>query len=113
MIRKADIPDLDALVAGNLAMAQETEQLRLDPAVLAPGVAAILEGRAPGCYYVFEEEGAVLAQLMITYEWSDWRNRFVWWIQSVYVQPAHRRRGLYRQLYAHVRAEARAAGAAG
>ena len=113
MIRRARIEDAAALVAGNLAMARETEQLQLDPAVLRAGVAAILEERAPGRYYVFEEEGRVLAQLMITYEWSDWRNRVVWWIQSVYVDPAHRQRGLYRQLYAVVREEARAAGAAG
>ena len=100
-------------MAGNLAMAQETERLQLDPEVLHAGVAAVLDGRVPGRYYVFEEGGRVLAQLMITFEWSDWRNCLVWWIQSVYVDPAHRRRGLYRQLYAVVREEARAAGAAG
>jgi ribosomal protein S18 acetylase RimI-like enzyme len=113
MIREARHEDLDALVAGNHAMALETERLRLDPAVLRAGVTAVLEGRAPGRYYVFEADGRVLAQLMITFEWSDWRDRVVWWIQSVYVDPEHRRRGLYGQLYAAVREEARAAGAAG
>jgi len=113
MIRQAEHTDLEALVAGNLAMAQETEHLQLDPEVLRAGVAAVLDERVPGRYYVFEEAGRVLAQLMITFEWSDWRNCLVWWIQSVYVDPAHRQRGLYRQLYAVVREEARAAGAAG
>lgn len=113
MIRQARIEDADVLVAGNLAMAQETESVRLDPAVLRAGVLAVLTERAPGRYYVYEEAGHILAQLMITYEWSDWRNRVVWWIQSVYVDPAHRRRGLYRQLYRAVHEEARTAGAAG
>lgn len=113
MIRKARIEDLDVLVAANAAMALETERVRLDPTVLRNGVRAVLEARAPGTYWVLEDGGRVQAQLLITYEWSDWRNRTVWWIQSVYVDPAHRRRGLYGHLYRWVEAEARAAGAGG
>ena len=75
MIRRARQDDLEALVAGNLAMAHETERVRLDPEVLGAGVAALLEGRAPGAYWVAEEDGRVRGQLLITYEWSDWRNR--------------------------------------
>ena len=105
--------DLDALVAGNMAMALETEGLRLDATVLRAGVRAVLAGEAPGFYRVIEDDGRVVAQLMITFEWSDWRARMVWWIQSVYVWPSHRRRGLYRLLYSAVVAEARREGVAG
>lgn len=113
MIRIADLKDLDRLIEGNLALAQETEDLALDPKVLQTGVEAVLTGAEPGRYYVVEMEGEVVGQLMITFEWSDWRNRTVWWIQSVYVWPTHRGRGIYRQLYTHARDAAQAAGAAG
>jgi len=113
MIRKARSEDLEALVAGNRAMAWETERVKLDSNVLRRGIAAVLDERVPGTYWVEEEDGQVVAQLLITYEWSDWRDRMVWWIQSVYVDPGHRRRGLYARLYRHVEAEARAAGAGG
>lgn len=113
MIRKAGIGDLASLVAGNQAMARETEGVRLDPEVLRDGVRAVLEDPARGTYWVYEEDGRVLAQLLITTEWSDWRNRLVWWVQSVYVDPDHRRRGLYRRLYAAVRDAARKANAGG
>jgi len=112
-IREATFQDLDALVEGNAAMAVETEGLQLDRAVLRAGVAALLEGRAPGTYRVCEIEGRVVGQILVTYEWSDWRNRTVWWIQSVYVQPEFRGRGVYRRLYAAVVESAQAAGAAG
>jgi GNAT superfamily N-acetyltransferase len=105
--------DLEVLVAGNLAMAYETERVRLDPAVLRAGVRAVLERRARGAYWVLEEDERVIAQLLVTFEWSDWRDCEVWWIQSVYVEPEHRRRGLFRQLYGAVRAAAQAAGAGG
>lgn len=113
LIRPARLADLDVLVAGNAAMAVETEQLRLDPETLSAGVAAVLEGRAPGQYWIAEHEGRVVGQLLITYEWSDWRNRPVWWIQSVHVDAGARRLGVFRALYAHARHEAVAAGAGG
>ena len=113
MIRRAVIADLPTLVAFNQAMARETEGISLDPAVLTAGVGVVLEGKRPGHYWVHEEGGEILAQLMITFEWSDWRNRDVWWIQSVFVAEKARRRGLYRSLYAHVVAEAKKAGAGG
>lgn len=112
-IRPAVDADLDVLVAGNAAMALDTEQLRLDTTVLRRGVRAVLSGEAPGRYWVAERDGRVVGQLLITYEWSDWRNRQVWWIQSVHVDPDARRLGVFRALYAHVRAEAQAAGAGG
>ena len=105
--------DLPALVAANLAMAAETEDLALDEAVLTEGVRAVLSGERLGAYFVIDgEHGEVAAQLMITYEWSDWRNADIWWIQSVYVTPDHRGRGLYRTLYHEVLERARLEGAA-
>lgn len=112
-IRAARPSDLEALVAGNAAMALETEGLTLDLPTLRAGVQAVLDGRVPGQFWVAEHEGRVVGQLLITYEWSDWRNRPVWWIQSVHVADDARRLGVFRALYAHARAEALAAGAGG
>jgi ribosomal protein S18 acetylase RimI-like enzyme len=112
-IRRADRGDLEALVAGNLALARDTEDLHLDAGTLGRGILALLDGRAPGRYFVAERDGAVVGQLLITYEWSDWRDRMVWWIQSVHVVPEARRHGVFRALYAFVRREAEAEGAGG
>lgn len=112
-IRPATLIDLDAIVAGNLALAEESENLRLDRETLRAGVRELLDGRAPGRYWVAESDGIVVGQLLVTFEWSDWRNRMVWWIQSVYVAPAARRRGVFRALYDHARSEARLHGAGG
>ena len=90
-VRVATRDDLQALVNGNIALARETEEFQLDPETVRAGVNAILEGRAPGRYYVLEDGGAVVAQLLVTYEWSDWRNCPVWWIASVYVAQERRR----------------------
>jgi GNAT superfamily N-acetyltransferase len=112
-VRPAGIADLDALVAGNVALAEETEQVRLDVVTLRQGIQALLDGSAPGRYWVAELDGRVVGQLLVTYEWSDWRNRMVWWIQSVYVVPDARARGLFRSLYETARREAQAAEAGG
>jgi GNAT superfamily N-acetyltransferase len=112
-IRPATLDDLDAIVAGNLALAEESENLRLDRETLRAGVRALLEGRAPGRYWVADSEGVIVGQVLITFEWSDWRNRMVWWIQSVYVAPAARRSGIFRALYDHARNEAHREGAGG
>jgi GNAT superfamily N-acetyltransferase len=112
-IRAARAEDLEALVAGNMALAEETEPVRLDMQTLRQGILALLESRAPGRYWVAELEGRVVGQLLVTFEWSDWRNRMVWWIQSVYVAPDARGRGVLRTLYDVARREALAAGAGG
>lgn len=116
-IRVATLHDLDALVHGNVAMARETEDLELDETTLQAGVRAVLEGRVAGRYVVLEETGTdgptVAAQLLVTTEWSDWRNRPVWWIASVYVPPTRRRQGLFGQLYRAVVDMARVEGAGG
>ncbi len=114
-IRPGTLADLDAIASHNLAMAAETEGLALSPDTVRRGVEAVLAARVDGFYRVAQdtEGGPVVAQLMITREWSDWRNAFVWWIQSVYVLPEARGRGWFRALYEHVQGEAVAAGAAG
>ncbi|HEX8255271.1 MAG TPA: GNAT family N-acetyltransferase [Thermoanaerobaculia bacterium] len=101
--REATPDDAAAIVEFQLAMARETEELDLDRAVLSRGVAAVFADRSLGRYFVADEEGDVVASLMITYEWSDWRAGTVWWIQSVYVVPSFRRRGVYAGLYDHVK----------
>lgn len=100
---------------GNVAMAAETEALALDPERVLRGVEAVLRDPGKGFYLVAydAESGAVAGQLMVTYEWSDWRDGMQWWIQSVHVVPAWRRRGVYRALHEAVVARARAAGAVG
>jgi ribosomal protein S18 acetylase RimI-like enzyme len=110
VIRLARPGDEAALVAFNRAMALETEGLELDPEVLGRGVRRLLASPELGFYVVVELDGAVGAGLMVTTEWSDWRDATFWWIQSVYVRPELRRWGLYRRLYAFVRERAREAG---
>jgi ribosomal protein S18 acetylase RimI-like enzyme len=70
--------------------------------VLTAGVEAGLADPGKACYFVAEDGGTVVGQLMVTYEWSDWRNGWIWWVQSVYVRPDYRRRGVFRALYRHV-----------
>lgn len=107
-IRDAREDDRELLVGFATAMARETEAKDLDPSVLGPGVAALLADPQKGRVFVLEEDGAAVATLMLTVEWSDWRNGWFWWIQSVYVTPASRGRGHYRRLHEHVRALAAA-----
>lgn len=100
--RNAQLDDTSILVEFNRAMAFETESKVLDPTVLSQGVAALLENPDLGFYVVAEYDSAVVGALMVTTEWSDWRNGVFWWIQSVYVQPEFRRQGVYRRLYRFV-----------
>lgn len=112
-VRPATPDDLEPIVEANLALALETEGLTLDEAALRGGVRALLEARVPGQYWMAEADGVPCGQLLVTFEWSDWRNRMIWWIQSVYVSPGARRHGVFRALYEQVRREALAAGACG
>lgn len=102
-MRVSKVTDLSTLVEFNQMMAFETEQKKLDEAILTKGVAALLEDKSKGFYLVAEQEGKVVASLMVTTEWSDWRNSTFWWIQSVYVVPEARRQGLYSALYNQVK----------
>src|SRR5688500_10870864 len=108
-IRPARLEDAPVLVEFNHRLAAETEGIALDIPTLQKGVRAIFADPAKGQYFVAETDGRVVGQLMITHEWSDWRNGAIWWIQSAYVHPDYRRRGIFRALYRHVEAAARAA----
>lgn len=102
-IRRASGEDAQALIEFSCAMALETEKKELLPEVIGAGVNSLLREPGAGFYVVAEADGQVIGALMLTKEWSDWRNGSFWWIQSVYVRPEHRRRGVYTRLYRHVR----------
>jgi GNAT superfamily N-acetyltransferase len=100
--REGTPSDVPAIVDFQVAMARETEELDLDREVCTRGVQAVFDDPSRGRYFLAESDGVVIASLMITYEWSDWRNGNVWWIQSVYVRPEFRGQRVYAGLYEHV-----------
>jgi len=112
-VREARLSDAVHIAANNMAMARETEAVILDRRLALKGVRSALRDRSRARYFVIEEGGVVAAQLMITREWSDWRNGDFWWIQSVYVLPAFRGRGLFGALFRNVKARAKREGACG
>ena len=109
-IRVASSTDAEALIEFNQAMALETEGKHLDPDILGRGVAAVFTDDQKGFYVVAEEGGQIIGALMVTYEWSDWRNGWFWWIQSVYVIPEFRGNRVYSQLYEFAKRQAGSAG---
>nr|WP_284395309.1 GNAT family N-acetyltransferase [Dyella lipolytica] len=112
-IRHTERSDIAALVEWNAAMAWETEQKRLDTQVLMRGVTAVFDEPRRGFYLMAERDGQAVGCLLVTFEWSDWRNGDFWWIQSVYVVPEARRGGVFRALHAEVARRASDAGAVG
>lgn len=106
-LRRATLEDASNIAEFNIAMARETEDLELKPGEINAGVNAMIDHPERGFYLVIEHiennRPRVIASLMVTTEWSDWRNANFWWIQSVYVLPEWRRKGLYRQLYEEVK----------
>ena len=109
-IRRGKLADAETIAGYNAALAAETERLELDRDRLLLGVRAVLEDPAKGFYTVAETADTVVGQMMITFEWSDWRNGTFWWIQSVYVHPEYRRRGIFSRLHRQVLDEARKLG---
>ncbi|HBR56307.1 MAG TPA: GNAT family N-acetyltransferase [Blastocatellia bacterium] len=105
-IRIAEKSDSPALIEFNQAMALETEGKTLNPEVIRRGVESVFDDAAKGFYVVAEAEGEIIGGLMITYEWSDWRNAWFWWIQSVYILPAARGQRIYSKLYDFVKQRA-------
>lgn len=103
IIRKATINDQAAIAAFQVAMALETEQLHLDKPTVDKGVNAVFADPSKGIYFVAENETEIIGSLMITFEWSDWRNGNVWWIQSVYIKPQSRRKGIFKLMYLFVK----------
>ena len=109
-IRPATLADLETLVSFNVAMAQETEDKGLSVDTLRRGIHTLLGSDALGFYLVAESNGQPVGQLMVTTEWSDWRNAHFWWLQSLYVRPEYRRQGVFRRLYECVERQARESG---
>jgi GNAT superfamily N-acetyltransferase len=102
IIREAQNTDLNILVDNNLSLALETESLKLNRDILYEGIKQALK-REECHYFVAVIAGKLVGQVMITYEWSDWRNGILWWMQSVYVQPDYRKQGVFRTLFLHVK----------
>jgi ribosomal protein S18 acetylase RimI-like enzyme len=103
LVRKAKSEDLNSILEFQIAMAKETEGIDLERSTVKKGATAVLENSAKGNYYVAEKNGQVIGSLLTTFEWSDWRNGTVLWIQSVYVIPEFRRKGVYSKLYEHIK----------
>lgn len=102
-IRKAKIENLETIVKFNYNLAKETEDKELDLEILTKGVRAILNDSTKGQYYVYVIDNKVVGQIMHTYEWSDWRNGMLLWVQSVYVDAEYRRKGVYKELYNYIK----------
>ena len=105
-IRRATSADVEMIVKYNAALAWESEAKVLDETVLRAGVLAVLEDPVKGFYVMAERESEIVGMTAITYEWSDWRNGWYWWIQSVYVREDARRQGVFTAIYQHLEAEA-------
>lgn len=103
LIRKASTSEWAIIADFQQQMAMETENITLNPDVLKKGIQEVFKDPTKGGYFVAEMENRIVGSLMITFEWSDWRNKQIYWIQSVYVVPEFRRRGIYRSLYEHIK----------
>jgi GNAT superfamily N-acetyltransferase len=110
LIRLAKKKDASALVEFNQAMALETEGKMLVDEKITNGVRAVFSDEKKGFYVVAEDDGKIVGGLMLTFEWSDWRNAWFWWIQSVYILPDYRGKRIYSQLYEFVKSEAKERG---
>ncbi|HIH29229.1 MAG TPA: GNAT family N-acetyltransferase [Thermoplasmata archaeon] len=102
-IRRAHDRDAEVITAQNIALAKESEGIILNNQTTLAGVTALLVDTTKGFYLVAEENNTVIGQLMITFEWSDWRNRSLWWVQSVYVQEPWRKQGVFTELLDHAK----------
>jgi len=102
-IRKATREDAETIIYFQINMAWETEAMKLVPEIVTKGVQSVFEDPSRGQYYIAEDKGRRIASLLITYEWSDWRNCNVWWLQSVYVVPEFRRKGVFKKMYSYIR----------
>ncbi len=111
-VREARPQDAPVIATFVVAMARDSEGVALDEETVRAGVRAAIADRAKGVYYVAEAEGALVGQSLVTTEWSDWNCCEYWWLQSVYVVPAWRRRGVFAAIYRHILSRARDAGSA-
>jgi len=102
-IRKAETTDAKSIIGFQLKMAKETENIDLDIKILTKGVSTAFKDHSKGIYYIAQDQGKVVASLFTTYEWSDWRNGLILWIQSVYVLPEFRQKGFFNKMYQHLK----------
>lgn len=102
LIRRSTPADIPVLVDFQLLLAAETENMKLDKEVVTRGVQALFEDTSKGLYYVAEYRSELIGCCLITYEWSDWRNGMIWWLQSVYVKTAYRKRGVFRSMHRYL-----------
>ena len=110
MVRNAESTDWATIAEFNRALAAETEDKALDWDTISAGVRKVLDDAGKGRYFIAEVEGRIVGATMITYEWSDWRDGWIWWIQSVYVHPDYRGHGVFSRLYRHIETTAAATG---
>jgi len=107
LIRDATLKDARTIARNNVLLAKESECVVLSPRTALAGVRAVLSDDKKGFYILAESDGAIVGQLMVTFEWSDWRNRPIWWVQSVYVVPDWRKKGVFTKLFEEVKGRAR------
>ena len=101
-VRQAHREDAGKILDFQLLLAQETENRALDKLIVTKGIKEVFDDPAKGKYYVAEISGKIVGCLLITYEWSEWRNGNIWWLQSVYVDAFHRRTGVFKRMYEHI-----------
>jgi ribosomal protein S18 acetylase RimI-like enzyme len=101
-IRQAQEKDTDTIAGFQLRLAQETEDIKLELTIVLRGVKALLDDPSKGSYYVAEKDGTVAGCFLITFEWSEWRNGTVWWLQSVFVDKKFRNQGVFKKMYEYV-----------
>ena len=106
-IRYANCNDAEKITSNNVFLARESEKLTIEYKTVFAGVKALLSDQTKGFYLVAEEDNNIIGQMMITFEWSDWYNKNVWWLQSVYVDESWRRKGVFRQLFEAIKKTAR------
>lgn len=99
--------DADAIAAQNISLARESEDISLQPRTVLAGVKALLSDEKKGFYIIAEDDGIIIGQMMVTVEWSDWRNKQIWWVQSVYVQQEYRKKRVFSRLLQYVKQKAR------
>ena len=103
ILRKAVLKDADQIARNNVLMAKESENQTIVFDTVFQGVKSLLSDETKGFYLVAVEKERILGQLMITFEWSDWRNQNIWWVQSVYIKKGHRKKGVFTQLLKEIK----------
>lgn len=102
-IRLATEEDSKEIIDFQLKMALESEGVKLNHDTLTDGVVAVFRDSQKGKYFVAEDSQKIVGSMLITYEWSDWRNQWVYWLQSVYIIPAYRGKGIFRLMYQQIK----------